>query len=563
MPDYIITNVSTLKSEAKEWDYETECGMIKGTQTNDAPVKTLLRLIADQNPDEAATILAVVTDPAAEAYERFKDVISQYAADETIPLPAFEKIDADEAQFAPAVQAIVRLIPKNADVYIDTTGGFRNSSYLLTVVVRILEYSGISFKKAVYSNFHADPKKVIDVTGNYHLFNLINAANSFTSFGNAVELAAFFREKGTPEIRRVIDAMNAFSDAVALCRTSKLDTILRNLNDSLHAMQSAEANDEASILFESISGTIRSKFGIEDPEKELGYPEIIRWCLDNQMIQQAVTIYTEKIPEYLFQKQYISVSTDLMQEIDARKGFNDLYYAMLYSDQKSFMNLIPSCAELPIVRYLKRYQDDKEFKEAMRQADRLQTLIRSNKDYRDGINTDVEKGMISVFTLLNMLFDRKGNRIPDVTGPIYSSDHKNLFPIAQRNKSTTRERFINQLMQLTPKDCQLLQGNYTCRNKIYENAHLNNIAYIDDVIRESVGFEVHVPADCMQPILLDYYFIKNFLRNAFNHASDERERTEEENAFFSQHGYPTEQEPPLETVIRIITQALQNLNHKQ
>lgn len=560
MPDYIITNISTLKSAAKEEDYETECGLIKGTQTNDAPVKTLLRLIADQNPDEAATILAVVTDPAAEAYERFRDVISRYAADETIPLPAFGKIDADEAQFAPAVQAIVRLIPKNADVYIDTTGGFRNSSYLLTAVVRILEYSGISFKKAVYSNFHADPKKVIDVTGNYHLFNLINAANSFTSFGNAGELEAFFHEKGTPEIRRVIDAMKAFSDAVALCRTSKLDTILRNLNDSLHAMQSAEANDEASILFESISCTIRSKFGIEDPEKELGYPEIIRWCLDNQMIQQAVTIYTEKIPEYLFQKQFIQVSDEEYIRVEQfKKTYDDLYYAMLYT---GLMQIQPafSTAATPIARFLKNA--DRRILTDIAETENTNMLLNRRPILENEIDRQVRAGLRNVFRIKRAMYDENGNRRPDNEIQINLEKNPDLAPVMRRLTANTSEGFLRMCMQLSEQEYALLQGEYQNSVYIYTEPHLNNIAYIDSALAEHTEYSVRdIPQ--IQQILCDYYYIKNFLRNAFNHASDEQERTAEEKAFFSQRGYPTEQELSLETVIRIMRQALQNLNREQ
>lgn len=559
MPYYIITNISRFNKNAKEEPYETECGTVSGIQTNDAPVKLLLSLIAKESSGESAKIAAVVTAEAQETYQHFKNVIVSFAKQNSIPEPEFFEVPADADRFASAVQEIVSKIPAHADVYIDTTGGFRNSSYLLTAVVRILEYSGIALRKAVYSNYFSNPKKVLDVTNNYRLFNLINAANSFTSFGNASELAEFFQDKGTPEIRRVIDAMKAFSDAVALCRTSKLGLILNELNESLNAMQFAEEDEESAILFKSISGKIRSKFGIDDPDAEIGYPEIIRWCLDNQMIQQAVTIYTEKIPEYLFRKQYISVSDDRKAEIESRKGYNDLSYAMFYSDQNSFMNYSPPSSQIPIERYLKRYKDDPDFKTAMCQNDTVQSVIYAYHQFRDGIDADVERGMISVFTLMTTLFDRHGKRIPDVSGPIYSNTQKNLYPIAKENKATTREKFINSLFQLKQEAYHLLQGEFRHKNMIYKSGHLNNIEYIHEITEESSGFTVNVSFSSMKAIMRDYYFIKNILRNAFNHASDEQERTQEEKDYFAQYGYPTGTDLSLEEIIRIMNQALRNL----
>lgn len=227
------------------------------------------------------------------------------------------------------MQRIVRQIPPRAEVYIDTTESFRNASYILLAVVRILEYSGIHCVKAVYSNYHASPRRIEDVTNAYRLFDLINAANSFTAFGNSTELERFFREKDTPRIRRVVAAMKDFSKAVAMCRTSGLDGILAEMNESLSEIDAMEPRTEEEVLFCSISGLIRQKFGIPSPGGKIEYPEIIRWCLSNQMIQQAVTIYIEKIPAYLLEKRYFTVSEAIRAHAEANRGVYDFAYHVL------------------------------------------------------------------------------------------------------------------------------------------------------------------------------------------------------------------------------------------
>ena len=257
-------------------------------------------------------------------------------AERSIPPPLLTRADITGHSLADAVQRIVRQIPPRAEVYIDTTGSFRNASYILLAVVRILEYSGIHCVKAVYSNYHASPRRIEDVTNAYRLFDLINAANSFTAFGNSTELERFFREKDNPRIRRVVTAMKDFSKAVAMCRTSGLDGILAEMNESLSEIDAMEPRTEEEVLFCSISGLIRQKFGIPSPGGKIEYPEIIRWCLSNQMIQQAVTIYIEKIPAYLLEKRYFTVSEAIRAHAEANRGVYDFAYHVLY---KEFMQM--------------------------------------------------------------------------------------------------------------------------------------------------------------------------------------------------------------------------------
>ena len=556
MPYYIITNISRFNKNAKEEPYETECGTVSGIQTNDAPVKLLLSLIAKESGGESAKIAAVVTAEAQETYQHFKNVIVSFAKQNSIPEPELIEVHADADRFASAVQQIISMIPAHANVYIDTTGGFRNSSYLLTAVVRILEYSGITLRKAVYSNYFSNPKKVLDVTNNYRLFNLINAANSFTSFGNASELAEFFQDKGTPEIRRVIDAMKAFSDAVALCRTSKLGLILNELNESLNAMQFAEEDEESAILFKSISGKIRSKFGIDDPDAEIGYPEIIRWCLDNQMIQQAVTIYTEKIPEYLFKNQYFQVSDDEYMRVEkSKKTYDEMHYALLYTGLMQIQPFFAS-ASTPIARFLKQ-TDPRTFKD-IAETENTAMLLKRRPLLEGQIDKQTKAGLRNIYRIKRALYDENGDRRSETE--IQSNMEKNpdLADIMQRFKAKKAEGFLNDCKQLGQQEYELLQGDYQNDIVLYAEPHLNNITYLEDALKEHTEYSI-ADTGAMKQILADYYFIKNFLRNAFNHASDKQERTQEEKDYFAQQGYPTGTDLTLEDIIGIMDQALRNL----
>ncbi|MBQ9695417.1 MAG: hypothetical protein IJV58_03215 [Oscillospiraceae bacterium] len=53
----------------------------------------------------------------------------------------------------------------------------------------------------------------------------------------------------------------------------------------------------------------------------------------------------------------------------------------------------------------------------------------------------------------------------------------------------------------------------------------------------------------MQEIMRDYLYIKNYLRNMFNLASEENDRSEEETAYLKAHGYPTGGQHSLQEII--------------
>ena len=153
--------------------------------------------------------------------------------------------------------------------------------------------------------------EIKDIRNVYNMFNLINAANSFASFGNSKEFASFFKDSDNPDIKSVIDVMNEFSDEIALCRTAKLSKTLMDLNTKLNKIQTLGDVSENELMFKSLIGMIRNKFGFE-MDGTIEYTDVIKWCLDNRMIQQAVTLYVEKMPEFIFNKEIIRYNKELI-----------------------------------------------------------------------------------------------------------------------------------------------------------------------------------------------------------------------------------------------------------
>ena len=289
MSNIILTNISRMRKGFPFQNYHTDDrGIIRGRYTNEAPVKYLLSSIYEDAPETDCTIIIAVTTPEAqEAFVAFRKTIRRYCQRNNYTNLSIESITYDK-NFGTVIAEIINRVKKEDRVYIDTTGGFRDSVYILMASVRILEYSGVRLEKAVYSvlnNFKPPkkgqsdapmvskrkvkkPNRIDDITDTYNMFDLINAANSFTSFGNSEELANFFSECHNSDIKKAIDVMSRFSDEVTLCRTSNLNSLLSELNEILTNIQSMSTNVETEILFKSLSGVIREKLGRE-PEMKL------------------------------------------------------------------------------------------------------------------------------------------------------------------------------------------------------------------------------------------------------------------------------------------------------
>ena len=242
MSNIILTNISRMRRGFPFQNYHTDDrGKIRGRYTNEAPVKYLLGTIYEDAPDANCTIIAITTPEAQEAFVAFRETIRRYCQRNNYTNLSIESITYDK-NFGTVIAEIINRVKKEDRVYIDTTGGFRDSVYILMASVRILEYSGVRLEKAVYSvlnNFKPPkisqndvpvatkkkvkkPNRIDDITDTYNMFNLINAANSFTSFGNSDELARFFSDCKNSDIKKAIDVMNRFSavSVISFCEKS-------------------------------------------------------------------------------------------------------------------------------------------------------------------------------------------------------------------------------------------------------------------------------------------------------------------------------------------------------
>ena len=182
-------------------------------------------------------------------------------------------------------------------LYADMTGGFRYNSVMMLTIMQLLQYNGIELGKVLYS----DPERqtVFDATSLLGLFNLINGADEFVKFGSVEGLQEYFRTAPkTESLSNLLEAMQRFSDAIKMCRTSLIKDELKTLNVYLKAFKENHGDTLQENLFASIITTLQNEYGplIQGRATEF---DIIRWCTNKGFLQQAMTLCTEWLPPYL------------------------------------------------------------------------------------------------------------------------------------------------------------------------------------------------------------------------------------------------------------------------
>ena len=285
MAKKIILFLSEFRQDALEQAYVCPGDLrVTGRQTNEAPVKYLLQV----HPD-ISEILCIVTQKAlSTAWGQFSAGIQAVA-----PQVKIEQIPfVDGADFTAGPLAdVMQRVQQGDEIYLETTGGFRNAVMHLLLLSRILTYKGIRTADAVYSNFTEG--EIQDVSHLISLFDFVGGMQELTSFGNTRTLRAYFGNPASdPHIEDLLKAVEDLTETITLCRTKEIDGSMQAFDEAL-----AAAENCSDPLMRQLLPVFRQKFGKKG--KRLTTPGLIKWCLQSDMLQQALTVYTERIPAYI------------------------------------------------------------------------------------------------------------------------------------------------------------------------------------------------------------------------------------------------------------------------
>ena len=554
----LIFFLSKYKFDPKECHYKSKYdggnNEIYGKQTPDAPTKYFLNYLTEKGKkiDDILCITSKDTNerkknrnkPDKEyesAFENYQRVLKEFCEKKKIEVPKliklnfdynFEKgesIDEDD-RYRNLFESIVDEISENDTVYIDYTSGIRDTSLLIILMIRYLEYTGIKCGGMIYSYFDNDDKeknKIIDIKSTYDLFELLNGVNEFTSFGKSKTLSNYYNniwkdKEEYKEISELIETMNDFSDMMSLCMVEDIDEIMKKLNQKIIEAEkiknkiNSNENQLMNYMFFNLIKEIKKKFYLEDGER-ITYINLIKWCLDNDLTQQALTLYVEKMPEYYRQYKYkfFDEDNEILSKIivDYKNDSSGFFYTGVFGEIKNYDKNNDSL------------KDDNDL-EAKQKIQRLKNIIKlnktnvlsRNKKYLKSYEPEIQQAIKEIYNIMDEKYKEKKVNIK-------VNSYKNLNEFNE-NIPVSEDKFINWLDQQNELLSYLLNIPYeknkqknknkskSSRDKTYDKKIESLKLLKEKRIKPSWS---NIDSEDLLRLMEDYLYFK-IMRNQINHA---------------------------------------------
>ena len=226
-------------------------------------------------------------------------------------------------------------------LHLDLTGGMRHVNMIMLELTRLLQYSGLKVGNVLYSNYNNETKtgSVEEIQNVYDLFQLIAGVEEFVNFGSVNALEIYYAGKKISEpLKKLFAAMKNFSRAIKLCHYGQFRKAIEDLHDNLRYFEkNFSAEDVQDVLMARFIGRIREDYHDLIVNRKSDDAEIIRWCVKHDYLQQALTLYTERIPEYLGEKNFLVLTDESEKNLTAavtndEMGRNKFFF--LFSEVK-------------------------------------------------------------------------------------------------------------------------------------------------------------------------------------------------------------------------------------
>ena len=192
-------------------------------------------------------------------------------------------------------------------------------------------------------------------------------SDDYVENGCIAKIQGIIEKENTPDL---INAIIEFSNSMAVCDMSKIDKTVSDMAKLTEEVQE-EHNSVYYEMFKSMIPMIREKMRLKEVVKQgkINYPVLIDWCTDNGLIQQATTLYVEKMPFYYNEKGLLKdyVCVEKVVPTQGATKESTAFYRELYAVFKDNER-----EEEDFLSYIREIWD--EIKKSGTDADKLQKL---------------------------------------------------------------------------------------------------------------------------------------------------------------------------------------------
>ena len=511
----ILLFLSDTKENQKTFIYKDEQGnTYEGNHTNDAPLRYLINHI-NQSNTKLSQILCITSlkvkqeqfaEPALIHYQRivFEESgenvhLEEIPYDYQIVDGQFVDVERLEERSFQIYNAIKDIDLSKSHIYVDYTGGLRDISYLMTSLIRYFEITGVKCQKVIYSNFQS--KSINDISYIYEMYQMISGTNEFISYGNAKQLKELFKNDHDPLIKDVINSIVNFSNTLSLCNVAQIDKSITDVVSSIEKFEKFDYKDIKHASLQYLIPTIKENMQLNKIviNHQINYPLLIKWCLRNDLLQQAITLYIEKMPHYYLNN---GIFPNILIKKDSSKNEPDIFYGIFDTLKEVFD---PETREICHFSHILNTID---FSDCQERRDYISLL---NK-YQNQIKTK------TLFDFIKKSVDKKGvsyNKHIKIYDKSIQINNISSFLNSLKNNIKNNRNYIHYFIYNNPdmfkkydqfyKDTKASQGELTKTYK--KKAMLLQYLVENEIDNKDIILEI-----------LAYYLSFKFIRNRINHA---------------------------------------------
>lgn len=204
----------------------------------------------------------------------------------------------------------------------DISGGLRAGMMNMMLLLYFLRYEGIEIAQIISAERQEDNETILKNHTEFNqMIDMINALNSFTSHGDSEQLEKILTNQCEGNWADLTSAIHTFSENIIQANPGKISNNLSRINQIL-SQPVSEPSDSFTdeMITEGGIPAIRTKLHLNDSHDVI---DTIYWCLENNMMLQALSIYNEQIPVYLIkQKKLIIPGKAALKKAKPQKGKN-------------------------------------------------------------------------------------------------------------------------------------------------------------------------------------------------------------------------------------------------
>ncbi len=278
--------------------------LVTGAHTNETVPKLLIELLAPQKLDKVILLATPESENVCELLSAELAALSpETEVKNSSAVLRGDSISSGDI-FA-SCQALLGELPEGANIYLDVTGGFRDTAMYLISSIQSIKSQRLKLCQVFYVNFvrgatAENPSPIYDRTEAYKIFDLISGLDELKNYGSTKKLCEYC---GGRDRFGIIESLTDFYEEVKIGRINNIDSIVEAITSGIEQYEKSEEKDS---VFDRIVAEAKHKYAtLLHADRPCGAFDCFRWCHENGHTAMALAILCENLPKYIVDKRII------------------------------------------------------------------------------------------------------------------------------------------------------------------------------------------------------------------------------------------------------------------